>query len=150
MFLLKKRPHRPLLLPKLKTDSGSGSGLSQIFDSGSRSRSGSERKIQNPAWVDSGPLDPVPPLVCARDERTAKFFCPSPVLIRWNWIQSTPDPQNFGKSPVWSGLDSPMQTNVFLFCLMRLKNNWGYFAFSQIWLVESKIVQAVLLPHEAK
>jgi len=36
------------LLPKLKSDFGSGSGFSQIFDSGS------ERKTQNPAGVDSG------------------------------------------------------------------------------------------------
>jgi len=44
MFLLKKWPHR--LLPKWKSDSGSG--FSQISDSGS------ERKTQNPAGVDSG------------------------------------------------------------------------------------------------
>jgi len=37
-----------------------GSGFSQIFDSGSGS--GSERKTQNPAGVDSGNPDPVPPL----------------------------------------------------------------------------------------
>ena len=48
MFLLKKWPHRLLLLPKLKNDSRSG--FSQIFDSGS----GSERKTQNPAGVNSG------------------------------------------------------------------------------------------------
>jgi len=57
MFLLKKWPHRPLLLAKLKSDSGSGSGFSQIFDSGSK------RKTQNSAGVDSGNPDPVPPLV---------------------------------------------------------------------------------------
>jgi len=33
---------------------------------------------------------------------------------------------------------------------MRLKHNWSYFAFSQIRLVEGKIVVAVLLPYEAK
>jgi len=32
-------------------------GFSQIFDSGS------EKKTQNPAWVDSGTSDPVPPLL---------------------------------------------------------------------------------------
>jgi len=37
MFLLKKCPHRLLLLPKLKSDSGSGIGFSQIFYSGSGS-----------------------------------------------------------------------------------------------------------------
>jgi len=48
MFLPKKWPHRLLLLPKWKSDSGSG--FSQIFDSGS----GSQWKTQNPAGVDSG------------------------------------------------------------------------------------------------
>jgi len=33
---------------------------------------------------------------------------------------------------------------------MRQNNYWSYFAFSQILLVEGKIVSAVLLPHEAK
>jgi len=33
---------------------------------------------------------------------------------------------------------------------MRKKNDWSYFVFSQILLVEGKIVLAVLLPHEAK
>jgi len=33
---------------------------------------------------------------------------------------------------------------------MRQKNYWSYFAFSQIQLVEGKILPAVLLPHEAK
>ena len=50
MFLLKKWPHRLLLLLKLKSDSGSG--FTQIFDSGSWS--GSEGKTQNPAGGDSG------------------------------------------------------------------------------------------------
>jgi len=54
MLLLKKWPHRLLLLPKLK--SHSGSNFSQIFDFGTRS----ERKTQNPAGVDSGNPDPVP------------------------------------------------------------------------------------------
>jgi len=52
MFFLKKWPHRLLLLPKLKSDSWSGSGFSQIFDYWPGS--GSERKTQNPARVDSG------------------------------------------------------------------------------------------------
>jgi len=59
MFLPKKWPHRPLLLPKWKIDSGSV--FLQIFDSGSGS--GFERKTQNPAGVDSGDPDPVPPLM---------------------------------------------------------------------------------------
>jgi len=58
LVLLKKWPSRLLLLPKLKNDSGCGSGLSQIFDSGPGS--GSERKTQNPAGVDSGTLIPWP------------------------------------------------------------------------------------------
>jgi len=55
-----KWQHWFLLLPKLKIDSGSGSGFSQIFDSDS----GSEWKTHNPAGVDSGRPnpDPVPPL----------------------------------------------------------------------------------------
>jgi len=61
MFLTKKWPNRLLLVPKWKSDSGSGSGFSQIFDSGSGS--GFERKTQNPAGVDSGNPDPVPPLL---------------------------------------------------------------------------------------
>ena len=42
---------------ELKSDSRSGSGFSRIFDSGS------ERKTQSPAGVESRTLDPVPPLV---------------------------------------------------------------------------------------
>jgi len=33
---------------------------------------------------------------------------------------------------------------------MMQKKYWSYFTFSQIRLVEGKIVPAVLLPHEAK
>jgi len=44
---------------KFKSDSRSGSGFSQIFDSGS----GSDGKTQNPAGVDSGSPDLWPPLV---------------------------------------------------------------------------------------
>jgi len=33
---------------------------------------------------------------------------------------------------------------------MRQKNYWSYFSFSQIQLIEGKIVPAVLLRHEAK
>ena len=53
-FLLKKRPSRLPLRLKLKSDTGSG--FSQIFDSGP------ETKTQNPAGVASGTPDPVPPL----------------------------------------------------------------------------------------
>jgi len=54
IFLLKKWPHRLLLLPKWKSDSWFGSGFSQIFDSGTGSES--ERKTQNPAGVDFRPV----------------------------------------------------------------------------------------------
>jgi len=72
-------------------------------------------------------------LLDCRDERTVKFFSPSPVLIRWNWIQFSPDPQNFWKSLVRSSPDLPMSNHVLLFCLMRQKNYWSYFAFSQMF-----------------
>jgi len=49
-----------LPLPKWKSDAGSGSSFSKIIDSGS------ERKTQNLAAIDSGIPDPVPPLVCDR------------------------------------------------------------------------------------
>jgi len=52
MLLLEKchirKPHRLLLLLKMKSDSGSG--FSQIFDSGA----GSERKTQDPSAINSG------------------------------------------------------------------------------------------------
>ena len=37
-----------------------------------------------------------------------------------------------------------------LFCLMRQKHCWNYFAFNQSYLAKGKIATAVLLPHEAK
>ena len=40
------------------------------------------KKVQNPAGFDSG----------TRDERTDKFYSPSPILIRKNLIRSSPDP----------------------------------------------------------
>ena len=65
-------------------------------------------------------------------------------------VHYCPDLQNFWKSSVRSSTDPPMCNLVFLFCLMRQKNYWRCFAFSQMRLVEGKIVPAVLLPHEAK
>ena len=56
-FHLKEWPRRLLLLHKLKSASRSGSVFSQTFDTGS------ERKTQNPAAVDSSTPDPWPPLV---------------------------------------------------------------------------------------
>jgi len=59
MFILRIchiwKPSRFLLL-KMKSDSESGSGFSQIFDFGSGA--GTERKTQDPAGVDSGTPDP--------------------------------------------------------------------------------------------
>jgi len=43
-----------------------------------------------------------------RDERTDKFFSPSPILIHKNWIGPSPDPQNLWKSSVRSSADPPM------------------------------------------
>jgi len=43
-----------------------------------------------------------------REEQTVKFLSPNPVLIRWNWIRFSPDPQNFWKSSVRSSTDPPM------------------------------------------
>jgi len=43
-----------------------------------------------------------------RDEWTVKFFRPSPLLIRKNWIWSRTDPQNFWKSSVRSSADPPV------------------------------------------
>ena len=69
-----------------KSYSGSGYGFSQIFDSGSGSES--ERRTQNPAGVDYGNPDPVPPLlstsrvredhypVCRLDIRQDSEFAP--------------------------------------------------------------------------
>ena len=42
-----------------------------------------------------------------------KFFSLSPVLIRQNWIQSSPDPQNFCKLSVRYSPDPPMQKNFY-------------------------------------
>jgi len=84
--------------------------------------------------------------IASRDERTVKFFSPSPVLIRWNWIRSSPDPQSW----IRSSPDPQKHKNVFLLCLRRQRNYWSYFAFSQIRLVEGKMFPAVLLPHERK
>jgi len=61
-FYNKTWPRRLLLLMKLKSDSGSV--FLQIFDSGYGSRS--KRKTQNPAGVDSGPPNPVPPMVSSK------------------------------------------------------------------------------------
>ena len=64
--------HILLLLPKLKSDSGSRSGISQIFDC----ETGSEQKTQITAGVDSGTPDLLPPL-------------------RWTWICLDLNPADF-------------------------------------------------------
>jgi len=53
---------------EIKSDTGSGSVFSQIFDSGPGS--GSERKTQNPAGVDSANPDPVPSLVATQTQHS--------------------------------------------------------------------------------
>jgi len=69
-------PRRLLLLLKLKSDYGCGSGFSKIFGSAS------ERKMQKPAGVDSDTPDPWPPLsgtslgyTCATRTRTQIAQC---------------------------------------------------------------------------
>jgi len=37
------------------------------------------------------------------------------------------------------------EIGLFLFCLMRQKHYWSYFAYSQIQLIEDKIVPVVLI-----
>jgi len=74
--------------------------------------------------------------------------------------ESTPDPIKLNPIQSWSAkffkIISPIQSwsaNVKS-CIYILpheaENNWSYFAFSQIRLVEVKIVPAVLLNQEAK
>jgi len=75
--------------------------------------------------------------------------------------QSTPDPMKLNPIQSWSAkflkIISPIQSwsaNVNL-CIFVLPHGakelyWIYFAFSQIRLVEGKIVPEVLLPHEVK
>ena len=84
MFLLKKWPHRFLLLLKLKSDSGSGSVFSQIFDSGS----GSKWKTQNPAGGDAGYSDPAPPLVCSLHQalQSSRLFYVSLHWLAGYWM----------------------------------------------------------------
>jgi len=74
MFLLEKCPHRLLLLPKLKSDSGPGPFFSNFWPG---SGSGSETKTQNSAGVDSGFPDPVPPLIQSSDDEWIWIW------IRW-------------------------------------------------------------------
>jgi len=68
----KKWPRRLMLRAKLRSDSGSG--FSQNFDSGS------EKKTQNPAGVDSGTPDPWPPLVIANDLKQCWIFTQNQLL----------------------------------------------------------------------
>jgi len=80
----KKWPSRLLLLPKLRSDSGSGWGSSQNFDSGCGSGS---KKIQNPAGVDSGTPDPWPPLrYIYRPTQT----CSGNIQFRFGWPRCDP------------------------------------------------------------
>jgi len=104
-------------------------------------------------------------IFCFSDDQDWRKFSVLPDWQRWaDWeifqSDSSPDPiklnpipswsANFWKSSVRSSTDPPMQNHVFLFCLMKQKHYWSYFAFSQIWLVEVKIVPGVPVRHEAK
>jgi len=77
MFLLKNWPHRLLLLLKLK--SYSGSGFSQIFDSGSGSKK--KRRI----LPDSTP-DPVPPLLHTSCFKRSDMKSPKFVVSSWSFL----------------------------------------------------------------
>jgi len=70
--------------------------------------------------------------------------------------ESSPDPIYLNQIQSWSAkvfeITTPIQSrsaNVKS-CILRQNNYWSYFAFSQIWLVNGKIVPAVLLPHVTK
>ena len=102
------------------------------------------------------------------------YFSPSQRWVDCEIFQfeSSPDPIKLNLIQSWSAkflkIISPIQSwsaNVYFnlsciffinfkscisICLMRQKNHWSYFAFSQIRLVEGNILPAVLLPHEAK
>ena len=79
---------------------------------------------------------------------------------RYRTNQSSLDPIQLNAIQSWSAkflkIISPIQSwsahvkSCILFCLMRQKHYWSYFAFSQIQLVVAKIVPAVLLRHEEK
>ena len=90
MFLPKKWLHRLLLLPKWKSESGSGSGFSQIFDSGSGS--GSERKTQNPAGVDS--VNPDRSHLCCVSEVASDAECQSRLQQDSTFFVSQPEPES--------------------------------------------------------
>jgi len=84
-----------------------------------------------------------------RDEQTVKFFRPSPFLF--DKIES--DPVLIRKIFEIHQSDPVLirQCKIMHFYFASWgKNYWSYFAFSQIWLVEGKIVPAMLLIHEAK
>jgi len=74
-----------------------------------------------------------------RDERTVKFFSPSPSLIQKIWNRSSPDRQNFWKLSVWSYLYSPISTMHFVLPHEQT-NCWSSFTFNQMRLDEGKIV----------
>ena len=89
-------------------------------------------------------------IVANRDEWTEKFFSASPVVIQKISIGSRPDPQKF------LNIINPLQSwsahvkACVVFCLMKHKHYWSYFACNQMRLVEGEIATAVLLPREAK
>ena len=119
MYLTKKWPHRLLLLPKWQSDSGSGSGFSQIFDSGS------ERKTQNLFGVDSGTPDLVPPLVVYHDCKvytenlhqswsSLKQKCWL-IFVQTKWVCPS-EIQSFCRNDSHSSIESLLVTQTESFC----------------------------------
>jgi len=88
-------------------------------------------------------------VVPARNERTVKFFSPSPILACKSWIGSSPVPQNFWKSPVRFSPDLPIQNHVFYFASWGKTASWGKIDTS--FAISKKFNKAVfILPSEAK
>jgi len=89
-----------------------------------------------------------PSFICAtvvysRDERTVKFFSPSPILIRKSWIRSSPDLQNFLKSSARSSLDRPIKNHIFCFASWDKIASWGKID-TTFWHSQNLITQCYL------
>jgi len=78
------------------------------------------------------------------------------VLVIWPiWTIRFANWQNISSSAFasWGKIDNALLNfgnALCLFCLMRQKHSYNYFAFNQSYLTEGKIASVVLLPHEAK
>ena len=160
MFLLKKWPHRFLLQPKLKSDFGSGSVFSQNFDSGSGC--GSERITQNPAGVDSGTPDPVPPLLITEPNdfqhyTSMKYYLKT--LIAWfesrflvTWVMLRNDVMITRLESRYLAIDSSRFRNR----CQKVFSRWltlvqGLLTFQNLpklhWFIVFHIVAATMLRH---